>query len=587
MALDRASEIARLQDENEQLRTALESTTEENTRLIEDRDRLLRRLTAQIHEITVGRAAAPPADSSSPSDHSARERVNQTEEELRATFEESQVLTEELEAANTSLHEMNLERDRRVEERTRDIENINAVLRASEASFRAVTELVPDFLWRSDSNGQMRWYSKRWYDYTGHEEQQPLGNGWIDAIHPADRAVSRSSWMASVRQGGSYQREHRIRAGNGEYRWFLVHAEPVSNDRGEPLQWFGAITDIHDQRTGMEALRQSEIRFRTLVEGMPQLVWKAMDAGKWTWASPQWIEYTGLSEEASRMMGWLRAFHPDDREQAKAAWTQAEAGQPLRINGRIWHEKEKRYRHFQTRATAARDDNGHVIEWLGTSTDVDDIVQLQEEQQVLVAELQHRTRNLMAIVQSVMMRTLRGSSDLKDFRTEIDHRLAALARVQGLLSRSEEGQRVTFDALLHEELSAHVALDEGGNAPQVSIRGPRGVSLRSGMVQTFALALHELATNAVKYGALSRPDGHLDVNWELLDGDHPCLKVEWRERGVGDMADASASKSGYGRELIERALPFQLGAKTEYEFGPEGVRCSIELPVANAGNGRE
>jgi two-component system CheB/CheR fusion protein len=116
------------------------------------------------------------------------------------------------------------------------------------------------------------------------------------------------------------------------------------------------------------------------------------------------------------MMGWLRAFHPDDREQAKAAWTQAEAGQPLRINGRIWHEKEKRYRHFQTRATAARDDNGHVIEWLGTSTDVDDIVQLQEEQQVLVAELQHRTRNLMAIVQSVMMRTLRGSSDLKNFR---------------------------------------------------------------------------------------------------------------------------------------------------------------------------
>ena len=155
--------------------------------------------------------------------------------------------------------------------------------------------------------------------------------------------------------------------------------------------------------------------------------------------------------------------------------------------------------------------------------------------------------------------------------------------MQGLLSRREEGQRVTFDMLLREELSAHVALDERGNAPQVSISGPDGVSLRSGMVQTFALALHELATNAVKYGALSRPSGHLDVNWELLDGDHPRLKVDWLERGVDDIA-ANATKSGYGRELIERALPFQLGAKTEYEFGPEGVRCSIELPVAGAGH---
>ena len=582
IGLDRASEIARLQDENEQLRTALESTTEENIRLIEDSDRLLLRLTAQVREMTVGPASAA-AENSAPPESTARERISQTEEELRVTFEELQVLTEELEAANTSLHEMNRELDRRVEERTRDIENINAALRASEASFRAVTELVPDFLWRSDRNGQMRWYSKRWYEYTGQDEQQPLGNGWTEAIHPADRAVSRSTWLASVRQGGSYQREHRIRGSNGEYRWFLVHAEPVKNDRGEPMQWFGAITDIHDHRIGLEALRQSEIRFRTLVEGMPQLVWKAMDGGKWTWASPQWIEYTGLSEEASRMIGWLRAYHPDDWAHAKAAWAKAEAGQPLRINGRIWHEKEKRYRHFQTRAAAARDDNGHVIEWLGTSTDVDDIVQLQEHQQVLVAELQHRTRNLMAIVQSVMMRTLRGSSDLKDFRTEIDHRLAALARVQGLLSRREEGQRVTFDMLLREELSAHVALDERGNAPQVSISGPHGVSLRSGMVQTFALALHELATNAVKYGALSRPSGHLDVNWELLDGDHPRLKVDWLERGVDDIT-ANATKSGYGRELIERALPFQLGAKTEYEFGPEGVRCSIELPVAGAGH---
>jgi two-component sensor histidine kinase len=104
------------------------------------------------------------------------------------------------------------------------------------------------------------------------------------------------------------------------------------------------------------------------------------------------------------------------------------------------------------------------------------------------------------------------------------------------------------------------------------------------MVQTLALGLHELATNAVKYGALSRPEGRLAVRWSLTDGDNGerRLRVEWRESGVPVSLppDGQPLRQGYGRELIEQALPYQLSAETVYELTPEGVRCTITLPIS-------
>lgn len=572
-------------DENEQLRTSLEGALEENIALTEDRDRLLRRvaeLARELQDTHNAHARLRKVESEFSTGAAADVRRSQTEEELRVAFEELQVLTEELEVANSSLHQTNQELDTRVEERTREIREVNATLRSAEASFRTLSDLVPDLLWRADRRGEATWFNQRWFDLTGQDEGDALGFGWADAIHPVDREASRDAWQHAMETGQPYQSEHRFRDAEGNYRWFLVRAEPL-RDAGRILHWFAAGTDIHDQRMVMEALQQSERRFRTLVEGMPQLAWKAVDGGDWTWCSPQWTAYTGQNEAAACGMGWLDAFHPNDRETARVGWEMAvETGQ-LEIEGRICHAPEKRYRYFRTRALPVRDDEGRVEEWLGTSTDVDDIVQLQEQQSVLVGELQHRTRNLMAVVHAVTIRTLKGVTTLKDFRRCIDDRLQALARVQGLLSRREGGLRVPFDSLLCEELSAHVELDEHGNGEQVSTKGPRGVALRSTIVQTLALAIHELATNAVKYGALAVPGGHLHVEW----GTRPrsdaeqTLWIDWRETGVAGVPGEGdgARGGGYGRELLERALPYQLGARTRYAFESDGVHCTIEIEV--------
>jgi len=141
---------------------------------------------------------------------------------------------------------------------------------------------------------------------------------------------------------------------------------------------------------------------------------------------------------------------------------------------------------------------------------------------------------------------------------------------------------VTFDELLAVELSA---LGHPSGSDRVTLQGPNGISLRSSAVQTFAMALHELATNAVKYGALGQPGGRLSVTWYLdraETGKPPRLHVDWLESGV-DMppVDARAQGGGTGRTLIERALPYQIGATTNFNMTPSGVHCSISLPVSS------
>ena len=226
--------------------------------------------------------------------------------------------------------------------------------------------------------------------------------------------------------------------------------------------------------------------------------------------------------------------------------------------------------------------SGEIAGYLKVGRDATERRQWDERQQALLKELQHRTRNIMAVVLAVFDKTRLGSPDVDTLATNYRRQLGALVRVQELLSHLQEGDRVDFDVLLRTELSAMGALDEDGHGRRVALSGPTGVRLRSRSVQTLALALHELATNASKYGALAQPQGHLAVAWRVdREDDAPWLHLEWLESHV-DMARAADMPrgGGAGRELIEYALPYQLGARTTYAIGVDGVRCTIAMPIS-------
>ncbi|WP_268894108.1 chemotaxis protein CheB [Teichococcus coralli] len=207
--------------------------------------------------------------------------------------------------------------------------------------------------------------------------------------------------------------------------------------------------------------------------------------------------------------------------------------------------------------------------------DVSNLTRAEARQRMLVAELQHRTRNLLGVVQSIAQRTLGYDARMEAFQ----QRLAALGRVQSLIGNTADTQ-IDLGDVVRAELRALDARE----GERVAVTGPR-VPLGMTHVQIMALALHELATNALKYGALERAGGKLHIGWTIRADEHSdrCLVLIWRESGVP--IAAPPERSGYGRELIERALSFSLDARTELVFGEDGVVCTIEMPLPEGKDG--
>jgi two-component sensor histidine kinase len=214
----------------------------------------------------------------------------------------------------------------------------------------------------------------------------------------------------------------------------------------------------------------------------------------------------------------------------------------------------------------------------------------EEHLHIVVAELQHRTRNLLAVVRSIANQTLASSDSLEVFRSRFEDRLGALARVQGLLSRSDQDP-ITIEMIVRMELAA-LGAEEALN--RMRLIGP-DVPLQNSMVQTLSLALHELATNARKYGALASEGGRLAVEWRVITYEHgdERLTLDWTETWVaaknpaevpGGARAAEEPRHGYGRELIERVLPHSLGATTRYELNETSVRCTIDVPLNRRGS---
>ncbi|MFM0478797.1 sensor histidine kinase [Paraburkholderia strydomiana] len=204
-----------------------------------------------------------------------------------------------------------------------------------------------------------------------------------------------------------------------------------------------------------------------------------------------------------------------------------------------------------------------------TFVNITGLTQAEARQRVLIAELQHRTRNLLTVVQSIAQHTLYKGAPLDAFLM----RPSALGRLQGLIGKAGN-DLVALEEIVRLEFKALGA----GKDEQIIIEGPP-VALSLDRVHGIALALHQLATNAVKYGALKDGGGRLQVRWHLAQqaGTGPKLMFEWDESGLS--VPPNPTRHGFGRKLIEHALAYTLCAKTELRFKDDGVCCRIETPL--------
>lgn len=273
-----------------------------------------------------------------------------------------------------------------------------------------------------------------------------------------------------------------------------------------------------------------------------------------------------LDESPFSLNDWIACLHPDDRDRVLAG---------LRAAGDAY-EDEFRIRRADTGeerwiAVHGRPMGMRAGQIAGTAHDITAQHAQHERQMLLAREAEHRARNVLAVVRSIVRRTC--SEDAQGFAAAIDGRIAALARSLPLLSRGCRGD-TTLDCILREELEAH------GGAGRISLDGPP-VALSQAGVQAISMALHELATNASKYGALSRPTGQVTVTWrtepEAATG-RTRLVIAWVEHG-GPAVTAPPARRGFGSHIMDAMIRRQLGGSLQLEWLPQGLRCEMALPA--------
>jgi len=364
--------------------------------------------------------------------------------------------------------------------------------------------------------------------------------------------------------------EARLKAKDGTIRHVLISSS-VHFREGKFVNTRCFTLDVTDLRKAETALRESERRLRATHERAFAGIAEIDLDGRFLHANARFYELTGYGADELATQTFVSITHPDDAGADRAAFAALVAGETDKYNieKRILR-KDGTEIWVALSASLVRDDDGRPLCGIRVLQDISGIKRSEARQKLLLDELNHRVKNMLATVQSVAMHTRRNATDLDAFTGAFEGRLMALNRAHDLLTRELE----SGGALLHDLVRDTLAPFEVQPGERVSVDGPV-TRLGSEMAVTLAMALHELTINAAKYGALSAPEGRISVAWRVEDSEH--MVIDWAESGGPSVAPPA--RRGFGSELIERALARQFGGSATLEFAPGGLRCRITAPL--------
>jgi PAS domain S-box-containing protein len=329
------------------------------------------------------------------------------------------------------------------------------------------------------------------------------------------------------------------------------------------------------ERRAAEDLSASERRHRALTEAGSIALWRAAPDGR-ILGMEGWTALTGQPEEEACRDGgaWLLPLHPEDRAHAGAAWARAiatgtEMELELRVRTPGGQMRWCRARGVPIRAEAPGPAGTPILEWVGVVEDIDDRRRSEEHRALLSREVNHRAKNLLSVVQTVVRMTR--ASTPHSFASSVSGRISALARAHDLLA-AREWRDTELRSVLETELAAfHPSSDAGA---RLRIAG-EPVLLAAIAVQPLCMTLHELATNAMKYGALSAEGGQVAVSWRAEAG---ILRLAWEESGGPPVAGPPLD-GGFGTRMVDATVQGQLGGTVTRHWRPEGLACELALPL--------
>ena len=246
-----------------------------------------------------------------------------------------------------------------------EIARTQAALAQSERDRAQLIELLPQLVWTATPDGGVAYYNQRWYEYTGVMQGATDGAGWSELLHPEDLGRVQAEWQAAMLSGSPYSAEYRLRRADGVYRWFLGRANPLRDAGGRITQWFGACTDIDEERRSREASREKEDRFRTATRAVSDLLWTNDASGQMSGEQPAWGAFTGQAPEEYQGYGWAAAVHPQDRQPSVDTWNEAVAEKKMYVFEHRVRRHDGVYRLFSIRALPVLREDGSIREWVG------------------------------------------------------------------------------------------------------------------------------------------------------------------------------------------------------------------------------
>ncbi len=357
-------------------------------------------------------------------------------------------------------------------------------------------------------------------------------------------------------------------------RW--VHSSTARVGGSGSRRLVSVFYDITERKRAEIALRESENRFQQFANASSSGLWiRDAETLRMEFVSPSIATIYGTEPDA--LLGdikyWAAMVLPEDRETAGHHIEQACHGDPAIHEFRIRRD-DGSFRWIRDTDFPLFDENGNVQRVGGIAEDVTETKMAVEHQGVLLHELQHRVRNIMAVIRSMAVRSADGAADVEDYKTSLAGRLLALARVQTLLTRQANAGGWMRD-ILESEIGAQAHSEN-----QYELTGP-DIMLSPKAVEVLTLAFHELSTNALKYGALSVSKGKVTVTWTLFEKrEKTWIAIDWVEEGAPSRAPPT--RRGFGSELIEARIPYELRGTGKTTIEPEGARCHIEFPLREA-----
>lgn len=397
---------------------------------------------------------------------------------------------------------------------------------------------------------------------------------WQTRVHPDDlRRLDVHLEQAIADRRREHFCEYRIVRSGGDIRW-IESRSLISYDRdGAAQRIVGANIDVTERKQTEAVLEESEAHLADALAAGQVMAFEWDAVTRQSQRSDNAAHILGFQQGLARAPhnDFLRRVHPDDRASFKAHVRELCPGNPSYALNFRFCCPDGRQVWLEETAKGEFDATGRLLRIKGLTRDITERKELEEHKNVLIAELDHRVKNVLAIVSVIASRTQETSCSMVDFVAALDGRIKSMATTHELLS-NRRWQGIPLAELVHRELAPYAT---GSN---LQIGGSDDI-LSAEAGQAIAMVFHELATNAAKFGALSAAGGHVSVRWShRRNGDaQSWLCIRWEESGGPNVVPQA--RSGYGTSVIRDLIPYELGGTVDLVHAPEGVCCKLEIPA--------